>query len=93
MIKYTDTNLPSDSSGREKSRENIRANIDPTWTNSWPESLLMFYLFHVAVLSLSKKSAHNHSEELERNDQGKEKQWRETKEDSRQKWYASESGK
>lgn len=33
----------------------------------------MFYLFHVAVLSLSKESAHNHSEELERNDQGKEK--------------------
>lgn len=53
----------------------------------------MFYLFHVAVLSLSKKSAHNHSEELERNDQGKEKWWRETKEDSRQKLYASESEK
>lgn len=47
----------------------------------------MFYLFHEAVLSLSKESARNHSEELERNDQGKEKRWRETKEDSGQRWW------
>lgn len=33
----------------------------------------MFYLIHVAVLSLNKESAHNHSEELKRNDQYKER--------------------
>lgn len=33
----------------------------------------IFYLIHVAVLSLTKVSAHNHSEELERNDQDKER--------------------
>lgn len=33
----------------------------------------MIYLIHVAVLSLNKKSAHNQSEEMERNDQYKER--------------------
>lgn len=48
----------------------------------------MFYLIHVAVLSLSKKSAHNQSEELERIDRYKERQWRKTRGESKQKWNA-----
>lgn len=38
-----------------------------------------FYLIHVALLSLSKKSAHNQNEELERIDRYKERRWRETR--------------
>lgn len=34
--------------------------------------MVICYLFHVAVLSLSMKPAHNHSEELEKDDQDKE---------------------
>lgn len=48
----------------------------------------MFYLIHVAVLSLSKKSAHNQKEELERIDRYKERRWRETRGESKEKWNA-----
>lgn len=60
-----------------------KGDFDPYMADSWSVSVLMFYLLHVAVLSLSKKSAHNHSEELERNDQGKERRWKGGKKEDR----------